>query len=57
MSEYGYFSGTYFPVLGLNTEIYGVNLRIWTLFHAVIVIAWKTQKYSDNVERNQEVFT
>ena len=28
MSKYGVFSGTYFPVFGLNTEIYGVNIRI-----------------------------
>ena len=28
MSKCGVFSGPYFPVFGLNTEIYGVNLRI-----------------------------
>ena len=28
MSKYGVFSCPYFPVFGLNTEIYGVNLRI-----------------------------
>ena len=28
MSKYGVFSGLYFPVFGLNTEIYGANLRI-----------------------------
>ena len=28
VSECGDFSGPYFPVFGLNTEIYGVNLRI-----------------------------
>ena len=28
MSKYGVFSGPYFPVFGLNTKIYGVNLRI-----------------------------
>ena len=28
MSTYGVFSVPYFPVFGLNTEIYGVNLRI-----------------------------
>ena len=27
MSKYGVFSSPYFPVFGLNTEIYGVNLR------------------------------
>ena len=26
--KYGVSSGPYFPVLGLNTEIYGVNIRI-----------------------------
>ena len=26
--KYGVFSGLYFPVFGLNTEIYGVNFRI-----------------------------
>ena len=28
MCKYGVLSGPYFPVFGLNTEIYGVNLRI-----------------------------
>ena len=28
MSKYGVFSGPYFPVFGLNTEICTVNLRI-----------------------------
>ena len=28
MSKYGVFSGPYFPVFELNTEIYNVNLRI-----------------------------
>ena len=28
MSKYGVISGPYFPVFGLNTEIYEVNLRI-----------------------------
>ena len=28
LSKYGFFSGQYFPVLGLNKEIYGLNLRI-----------------------------
>ena len=28
MSKYGVFSGLYFPVFGLNMEIYGVNFRI-----------------------------
>ena len=28
MSRYGVFSGPYFPIFGLNMEIYEVNLRI-----------------------------
>ena len=28
MSKYGVISGLYFPIFGLNTEIYSVNLRI-----------------------------
>ena len=28
MSKYGVFFGQYFPLYGLNTEIFGVNLRI-----------------------------
>ena len=28
VSKYGVFSGPYFPVFGLNTGIYFVNLRI-----------------------------
>ena len=28
MSKYGVFSGPYFPVFEMNTEIYGVNLSI-----------------------------
>ena len=28
MSKYGVISGPYFPVFGLNTEIYGVNICI-----------------------------
>ena len=28
VSKYGVFSGPYFPVFGLNTEIYSANLRI-----------------------------
>ena len=27
VSKYGVTSGPYFPIIGLNTEIYGVNLR------------------------------
>ena len=32
VSKYGVFPGPYFPVLGLNREIYSVNLHIQTKF-------------------------
>ena len=35
MSKYGVFSGPYFPVLGLNTEIYSVNLRIQSEYRKI----------------------
>ena len=31
VSTYGVFSGPYFPVFGLNTNIYEVNLRIYSV--------------------------
>ena len=35
MSKYGVFSGLYFPVFGLNTEIYSVNLRIQSEYRII----------------------
>ena len=35
VSKYGDFSGPYFPVFGLNTEIYGVNLRIQSEYRKI----------------------
>ena len=35
MSKYEVFSGPYFPVFGLNTEIYGVNLRIQSEYRKI----------------------
>ena len=35
VSKYGVFSGPYFPLFGLNTEIYGVNLRIQTEYRKI----------------------
>ena len=35
MSKYGYFSGPYFPVFGLNTEIYEVNLHIQSEYREI----------------------
>ena len=33
--KYGVFSGPYFPVFGLNTDIYGVNLRIQSEYRKI----------------------
>ena len=35
MTKYGVFSGPYFPVFGLNTEIYGVNLHIQSEYRKI----------------------
>ena len=35
MSKYGVFSGPYFPSFGLDTEIYGVNLRIQSKYKKI----------------------
>ena len=35
MSNYGVISGPYFPVFGLNTEIYFVNLRIQSEYRKI----------------------
>ena len=35
MSKYGVISGPHFPVFGLNTEIYGVNLRIQSEYRKI----------------------
>ena len=35
VSEYGVFSSPYFSVFGLNTEIYGVNLRIHSEYRKI----------------------
>ena len=35
LSEYGVISGLYFPVFGLNTEIYGVKLRIQSRYRKI----------------------
>ena len=35
VSKYGVFSGPYFPVFGLNTEIYSVNLRIQSEYRKI----------------------
>ena len=34
--KYGVFSGPYFPVLGLNTEIYKVNLQIQSEYRKIM---------------------
>ena len=35
VSKYGVISGPYFPAFGLNTEIYGVNLRIQSEYRKI----------------------
>ena len=35
VSKYGVFSGPYFPVFGMNTEIYGVDLRIQSEYRKI----------------------
>ena len=35
VSKYGVISGPYFPVFGLNTEIYGVNLRVQSEYRKI----------------------
>ena len=35
VSKYGVISGPYFPVFGLNTEIYGVNLRVQSKYRKI----------------------
>ena len=51
MSKYEVFSGPYFPVPGLNTEIYGVNLRIQPSLRK-----YRTEK-TQYLETFQEVIT
>ena len=35
VSKYGVFSGPYFPVFGLNTEIYSINLRTQSKYRKI----------------------
>ena len=35
MSKYGVISGPHFPVFGLNTEIYEINLRIQSEYNKI----------------------
>ena len=35
VSKYGVISGPYFPVFGLNTEIYGLNLRVQSEYRKI----------------------
>ena len=53
MSKYGVFSGPYFPVFGLNTEIYGVNLliqseyrKIWTRKNSAFGYFFRSEYYT-----------
>ena len=53
MSKYGVFSGPYFPVFGLYTEIYSVNLRIHSKYRKI-----RTRKNSvfGHFSRSVDVF-
>ena len=68
VSKYGVFSGPHFPVFGLNTGIYGVNLRfsvriqentdqtkhrIWTLFTQCL--AFFIEKHGINLWRSENM--
>ena len=35
MSKYGFISGPHYPVFGLNTEIYEVNIRIQSEYNKI----------------------
>ena len=52
VSKYGVTSGPYFPIIGLNTEIYGVNLRIQSEYRPEITPYLDTfhalQKFIEN---------
>ena len=54
VSKYGVFSGPYFPVIGLNTEIYGVNLYIQSEYRKI-----RTSKNSafGHFSRSAKIFT
>ena len=45
MSKYGDFSGKYFHVFGLSTEIYSLNIRIKSKY-------WKIQNRKNSVFRH-----
>ena len=66
MSKYEVFSGPYFPVFGLNTEIYGVNLHFWALFtqHTVLpkttipillYLPWNIRQFSKTLKQSRSV--
>ena len=41
LSKYGGFFGPYFPAFALNTEIYGVNLRLQSKYRKI----WTRKSY------------
>ena len=56
MSKYGVISGLYFPVFGLNMEIYSVNLciqsayrKIWTRGNFVIGHFLRSDEFRQNL--------
>ena len=66
MSKYEVFSGPYFPVFGLNTEIYGVNLHFWALFTQrtvlpkmtipiLLYLSWNIRQFSKTLKQSRSV--
>ena len=61
MSKYGVFPGPYFPAFRLNTERYGISLRIqsecgkiWTRKNSVFGHFSRSECYSSNQEEVEE---
>ena len=56
MSKYGVFSGLYFPVFGLNTEIYGVSEDIVSIVSSLVKSLREITENSDDKQRCFENF-
>ena len=56
VSKYGDFSGPYFSVFRLNTEIYSVNLRIQSEYRKISVFSPNTGKYGSEKTPYLDIF-
>ena len=54
MSRYEVFSGPYFPVFGLNTEVYGVKLRIQSKYGKIQTRKNSAFRHFPRSEHNQQ---